>query len=310
MALPRGLTEAHDDAMTKHIIVGFDHSDGARTAVKWAADEALVRGCRLSVISSFNVPVGGDFIAGWPAADVHAIVNDAATQALDQVAAGLRVTHPDLDVVTSATVQPAWSALVDGAQADDLVVVGASAHSGAKAFWLGSTPRAVVRHAPCPVVVVRGAGAPHEPERVVVGFDGSDAAADALSWALDEADRLGAPVRVVHAWEYPYGPLAGDVPMGAVDFATAQVKDLTRVDAACVLEAGVELARERANVDVEGVLVEGTPASALLSFVQDGDLLVIGTRGRSALAGVFGSTANAILDRANVPVVVVRDTDS
>jgi nucleotide-binding universal stress UspA family protein len=38
--------------------------------------------------------------------------------------------------------------------------------------------------------------------------------------------------------------------------------------------------------------------------------MVIGTRGRSALAGVFGSTANAILDRANVPVVVVRDTDS
>jgi nucleotide-binding universal stress UspA family protein len=296
--------------MSKHIIVGFDHSDGARTAVRWAADEAQVRGCRLSVVTSYNIPVGGDFIAAWPAADVHAIVNDAATQALEEVAAGLRVTHPDLDVVTSVTTQPAWSALVDGAKADDLVVVGASSHSGAKAFWLGSTPRAVVRHAPCPVVVVRGAGVPHRPERVIVGFDGSDAAADALRWALDEADRLGAPVRVVHAWEYPYGPLAGDVPMGAVDFATAQVKDLTRVDAACVLDAGVELARERANADVEGVLVEGTPASALLSFVQDGDLLVIGTRGRGALSGAFGSTANAILDRANVPIVVVRDADS
>jgi nucleotide-binding universal stress UspA family protein len=82
------------------------------------------------------------------------------------------------------------------------------------------------------------------------------------------------------------------------------------VDAACVLDAGVELARERANADVEGVLVEGTPASALLSFVQDGDLLVIGTRGRGALSGAFGSTANAILDRANVPIVVVRDADS
>lgn len=296
--------------MTKKIIVGFDHSDGARAAVRWAADEAEVRGCRLNVIASYNIPAGGDMIAGWPTPDIYTIMNEAATQALEQVAAELSVSHAELDVLTSATVQPAWSALVDVAQGDDLVVVGASSHSGAKAFWLGSTPRAVVRHAPCPVVVVRGPVVPHQPERVVVGFDGSDAAGDALSWALDEADRLGAPVRVVHAWEYPYGALAGDVPMAAVDFATAQVKDLTRVDAGCVLEAGVELARERANVDVDGVLVEGTPASALLAYVQDGDLLVIGTRGRNALARAFGSTANAILDRANVPVVVVRDADS
>jgi nucleotide-binding universal stress UspA family protein len=296
--------------MSKQIIVGFDHSDGARAAVQWAADEAILRGCQLNVVFSYKIPVSGDLLIGLGTADIHAIVIDSATKVLDQVAAGLRVSHPDLDVVTSATVQLAWAALVEAAHVGDLIVVGASAHKGAKAFWLGSTPRAVARHAPCPVVVVRGPVEPHRPERVVVGFDGSDAATDALRWAVDAADRLGTPVQVVHAWEYSYGVLAGDVPMGAVDFATSQARDLTRVDAACVLEAGVDLARERANVDIDGVLVEGTPASALLSYVHDGDLLVIGTRGRSALAGAFGSTANAILDRANVPVVVVRDTDS
>lgn len=300
----------HDEVMTKKIVVGFDQSDGARAAVRWAADEALARGCQLSVVFSYKIPVSGDMLIGFGPADVHAVVVDAATDVLDRVEAELRLSHPELDVVTSTTVHAAWTALVDAARADDLLVVGASAHTGAKAFWLGSTPRAVVRHAPCPVVVVRGPIEPHNPERVVVGFDGSGAATDALRWAVDQADRYGAPVHVVHAWEYPYSALTGETPMAAVDFATSQAKDLTQVDAATVLEAGVELARQRASVDVEGVLVEGTPTSALLSFVHDGDLIVIGTRGRSALAGVFGSTANAILDRANVPVVVVRDTDS
>jgi nucleotide-binding universal stress UspA family protein len=48
----------------------------------------------------------------------------------------------------------------------------------------------------------------------------------------------------------------------------------------------------------------------LLETVRDGDLVVVGSSGRGALAtGIFGSTVNAVLDRSSVPVVVVRGTD-
>jgi nucleotide-binding universal stress UspA family protein len=80
-----------------------------------------------------------------------------------------------------------------------------------------------------------------------------------------------------------------------------------RVDAACVLDDSIRLARERGAADVSDVLVEGGPAVALVGEVRDGDLLVLGSRGRGAVvAGLFGSTVNAVLERAAVPVVVVR----
>ncbi|HRE00064.1 MAG TPA: universal stress protein, partial [Ilumatobacteraceae bacterium] len=57
---------------------------------------------------------------------------------------------------------------------------------------------------------------------------------------------------------------------------------------------------------VTGVLQDASPQSALLGTVRDGDVLVVSTRGRGAVAaGLFGSTVNAVLERAMVPVIVV-----
>jgi nucleotide-binding universal stress UspA family protein len=43
--------------------------------------------------------------------------------------------------------------------------------------------------------------------------------------------------------------------------------------------------------------------------VRDGDLVVVGWRGRGAVrAGLFGSTVNNVLEQSAVPVVVVRGT--
>jgi nucleotide-binding universal stress UspA family protein len=81
-----------------------------------------------------------------------------------------------------------------------------------------------------------------------------------------------------------------------------------RIDAACVLERAVETARERCGVEVHGLLVEQDPVSALLDSAHDGDLIVVGSRGRGAVkAGLFGSTTNSLLDRSALPVVVVRE---
>jgi nucleotide-binding universal stress UspA family protein len=147
-------------------------------------------------------------------------------------------------------------------------------------------------------VVVRGAATRGKPDRVLVGIDGSPSADEALEWAGDEADRHGVPLVVVHGWHYPY-LVSGT--------STAQGRDLTEIDAACVLERGVEMARERCATDVTGRLIEASPATALLDAARDGDLLVVGSSGRGALSATFfGSTVNSVLEQAAVPVVVVR----
>ena len=41
-------------------------------------------------------------------------------------------------------------------------------------------------------------------QAIVVGFDGSTTSGNALAWAMDEADRVGAAVRVVYVLDDPF----------------------------------------------------------------------------------------------------------
>jgi nucleotide-binding universal stress UspA family protein len=300
--------------MTEQVIVGFDSTHASTLAARWASDEAVLRGWPLRVVACFNVPLAGDLAIGWSGTEAYSMILQATESSLTAVKAQLSERHPELAITTECTPEgPAWT-LVHEAHHDDVIVVGAGQHHDAAAFWLGSTARAVVRKAPCPVVVVRGDGS-SRPDRVVVGVDGSDASDNAVRWAAEEADRHRVPLVVVHSWDYPYvlSSLQPTLETAVQDqlpgraLAQVQACELMQIDAANVIEAGAELARELCGSNVEMMLVEGSPASALLSTVRDGDLLVIGSRGRGALtAGLFGSTANAVLDAAAIPVVVVK----
>ena len=116
-----------------------------------------------------------------------------------------------------------WTAsLIDG-----LLVVGASSHHGAGAFWLGSTARHLVRHAALP-----GRGGPGCGESWSTGSHRRrcrrSAASDrALRWASDEADLHHVELSVVHGWWYPYEARTN---------AAEQLAISPKIDAAGVLE--------------------------------------------------------------------------
>jgi nucleotide-binding universal stress UspA family protein len=284
--------------MSAHVTVGYDGTDDSREAVMWAADEAAARGVPLEVVACYHVAYLGDPIAGYPAADAIEAARESTDAALAGIAREVAADHPELDVTPIVSDASPQAALLAGVDADDLLVVGASRHHGAAAFWLGSTPRAVARHSPCPVVVVRGAASRGRPNSIVVGIDGSPAADGALRWACDEADLHRVDLVIVHAWDYPYA---------SVDFDDSQARDLMCVDAARVLETALTQARDRSGASVTDVLIEASAANALLEVARDGDLLVLGSRGRGAVAAeLFGSTVNSVLERAAVPVVIVR----
>ncbi|MGZ4762267.1 MAG: universal stress protein [Ilumatobacteraceae bacterium] len=284
--------------MSKRITVGYDGSGSSSEALMWAADEAVARGASLRIISCSQIPLAGDLSLGWAATEAFASLLETSEAGLASARATVANVHPELDVSTESFMEPAGPALIEGAEPDELIVVGASHHEGAAAFWLGSTARYVVRHSPCPVVVVRGAASRGKPDRIVVGVDGSPASEHALQWAADEADRYAVDLLVVHSWLYPY------LAAGAT---SSPARDLTEVDASCLLESAVESIRDKCSSNVIGQLVESGPATGLLAAVRDGDLLVLGSRGRGSLtAGLFGSTVNAVLDRCAIPVVVVR----
>lgn len=140
--------------------------------------------------------------------------------------------------------------------------------------------------------------------KIVVGIDGSAAAADALAWAYAQARLTGSELVVVHCWEYPY--------LGTIDFAgfDENIRATARGGAETLLNATVD--RLRADhpgddVTLAPLLLEGNPAWTLLDTAKDADLVVVGSRGRSGLKTLLlGSVSHVVVNHAETPVVVVR----
>ena len=217
---------------------------------------------------------------------------------IDAVAASVRVNHPALTVSTTVIAGSPRDVLRAHSQDPDLLVVGHSHHPGAVRFWQGTTTQWLSRHTDCPVVMVPTQTPPDAPTRVLVGVDGSAASLAAAAWAADEAALVMCELVVLHAWESAYR---------AVDPASEQARDVTRLDAAGALARAVEVAREHTAGSVTSVLVESRPAAALLDAARPGDIVVIGASGHGVVsANLVGSTVNHLLDRSPVPVVVVR----
>ena len=93
-----------------------------------------------------------------------------------------------------------------------MVVLGSYGAGAFAGMLAGTTSRAVVEHAACPVAVVRGSAPRIAPPRsgpVVVGVDGSAAGTAALEFGADLATSLGSRLLAVHCWSDVYATPAG-----------------------------------------------------------------------------------------------------
>ncbi|WP_035852355.1 universal stress protein [Kitasatospora azatica] len=140
--------------------------------------------------------------------------------------------------------------------------------------------------------------------RIVVGVDGSPAAAAALRWALDQAAATGAPqVEAVCAWELPgYYALAG----GMLP-PPAEGLDPEQLAAKVLREAVTEVTGGQSGVEITELVLPGPAAAGLLDRAAGAELLVVGSRGLGGFAGVLlGSVSRHVVEHAPCPVVVVR----
>jgi nucleotide-binding universal stress UspA family protein len=147
---------------------------------------------------------------------------------------------------------------------------------------------------------------------VVVGVDGSVEAAAALRFGIEEARLRKVPLRAIHAWTLgSTGAEAFPFSGGSRGWLTAEGLDFSEIRHAAqeLLETAVAAAaRDSDDVEIDTQLVEGYPAAdVLIDAVGPGDLLVVGSRGRGAIAGVLlGSVSAQCVRHAPCPVVVVH----
>ena len=140
-------------------------------------------------------------------------------------------------------------------------------------------------------------------DQLVVGVDGSGAAAAALDWAVAEARARRCGLRAVYA----YGEFTEGL---AMVYGRLPEPDRAEVVAASqqLLDAALSRVAELdATLPVTGAIIEKAPPRALLDEAAHAGLLVIGSRGLKAFgAAVLGSVGAAVAGRAACPVVVVR----
>ena len=137
--------------------------------------------------------------------------------------------------------------------------------------------------------------------RVVVGIDGSREAETALQFAAGEAAQRGLPLRIVCAWEAPAGTYLGEAFAPTADgFAEAERH------ADDVLRAALERLADGSPIETEALAIEGQPAKVLIEQSQDAALLVVGSRGRGAAAGLLlGSVSQKLAQHASCPLAIV-----
>ena len=137
---------------------------------------------------------------------------------------------------------------------------------------------------------------------IVVGFDGSTHAADALRFAIEEARYRNCPLTVVEVWQVDH--IADEINPEAevVTDEAAQTHEeqllRTRIDKALYGQSAPEGMRTE--------LRTGNPAEVLAQLGHSADLLVVGSRGRGGVRHLLtGSHPSQLVSHAPCPVTAV-----
>lgn len=146
----------------------------------------------------------------------------------------------------------------------------------------------------------------------LVAVDGSEESENALAYAADIADAMDGSITVVHAVDPTVHDEGGSEPTVSLWDADQRLVLESIEDAE---QRGLDLLEDvsafadELGHDVEIELLYGNPVVEITDLAEDEgfDTIYVGHRGRSERAGLMlGSVAKSLVERATVPVTVVR----
>lgn len=286
---------------------------------------------------SARAELGVDLVAsiGWPAATTIVVVEAVAsgvavfggpwppvppveTEALDEAiraearqhldAAAARLASPGLSIETTiGTGRPAdvVTALAEE-QDGDLIVVGSRGHGVIESMLLGSVSAEIVDRSRLPVLVARRRSI----DRVVLGWDGSEGAEQAVGCLLDWGIFTRSEIHVVSVADLRLPTWTDSSTMGE-EAAAAAFERAAEPSRQQHEQMAHEMSKRltRAGLTSEAHLRDGDPGYELVRAAEtfEADLIVVGTRGRTGLARLLlGSVARNVLHHAHCSVLVAH----
>jgi nucleotide-binding universal stress UspA family protein len=140
---------------------------------------------------------------------------------------------------------------------------------------------------------------------VIVGVDGSPASRVAVDWAARDAALRGADLKLVHVLVPPAVMAFPEVPMppGFMEWQDEEGRRLLDSAVKTVEEVG-------AQIEVSTEMVSGPAVPVLADLSSSAQMIVVGCRGRGALARVLlGSISTGLAHHAHCPVAIIHDED-
>lgn len=138
------------------VVVGADGSEVSDKATRYAFQEAQARGVRLVAVHTWMDMQIQASLAGLSAAQTDwAEIEHEQNELLSARLEPLMAEFPDVEVEKVIVRDRPVRALIDQAEGAQLLVVGSHGRGGFKGMLLGSTSRALLQSAPCPMMVVR-----------------------------------------------------------------------------------------------------------------------------------------------------------
>lgn len=132
---------------------------------------------------------------------------------------------------------------------------------------------------------------------ITAGVDGSPESLAAAQWAAREALRRGVALRMVHAWtRHPHPAPSVPIDVSERDWAERTLD-----------QAAMSVRAAHPGLRIVEQLMSDSAADALLAGAAESEVLVLGSRGLSGVAGfVLGSVSQRVIARSTRPVVLVR----
>jgi nucleotide-binding universal stress UspA family protein len=142
------------------IVVGVDGSPGSRAALRWALNEARLRGSTVRAVHAWSLPHVPATTSGFVPVIVESVADaeaseQASRQVLDDAVAELAGDELPVAIERRLVQGPPAHALIAAAADAELLVVGSRGLGGFKELLLGSVSHQCAHHASCPVVIVR-----------------------------------------------------------------------------------------------------------------------------------------------------------
>ena len=150
--IPRAGDPPFTFALQDRIVVGVDGSPGSDIALRWAAEEAEIRGATLEVVVAWSLSRAVFPTRFSIPGSVGLCQHKAARRLADKAMA--QVGSAGVAVESRVSQGGASSLLIDEACWADLLVVGRRGLNRAKEALVGSVSHACARRSPTPVVIV------------------------------------------------------------------------------------------------------------------------------------------------------------